>query len=380
MTESGFRTLAEVDSGSRAILERFGFDADAVRRPAGAPRRRATLSAASNVVSGAGRAAPGLRHRSRRPPGLGAVRRAGRGRPRRDRPRRGRPGRPRRRHGDAVRRGRQGRRRGARRAQLPLVEARRDGAARHETRGPTIPVALMTSFATDEATRAHVAALGVPTPLWFSQFVAPRLQRRRRRCSATPPAQVSLHGPGHGDLFEALQRSGVARAPRGRTASRSSTSRTSTTSARASTPSLVGEHLLGGRPVTVEVAREGRATRAVPRRASTAGSCSSRGRGFPAGFDQDAIPVFNTNNVVFDLDVLGGDVSARVDGRGEGRRTGWRRCSSSGSSTRSRGSSRRGSSRCRGPGRGDDSSRSRCPATSRPRARRSARCSSTSLA
>ena len=41
--------------------------------------------------------------------------------------------------------------------------------------GLEIPVVLMTSFQTEDETRAHVGALRVPEPLWFTQSISLRL-------------------------------------------------------------------------------------------------------------------------------------------------------------------------------------------------------------
>ena len=125
--------LDDVDPETRRVLERFGFDAETFE----ALRARVSageLTPASNVVAGRRRAAcegdvttlpePGSDDRSG-----GAHRRS-----RRARVRACRPGRARRRDGDALRRRREGRRRGGRRTELPLVEARRDRAARRGAR------------------------------------------------------------------------------------------------------------------------------------------------------------------------------------------------------------------------------------------------------
>ena len=66
-----------------------------------------------------------------------------------------------------------------------------------EDLGTSIPVALMTSFQTADETRAHVASLDVPEPLWFSQSVSLRLTENgdlfleggTRR--STPPATAT---------------------------------------------------------------------------------------------------------------------------------------------------------------------------------------------
>lgn len=170
-----------------------------------------------------------------------------------------------------------------------------------------IPVALMTSFATDEATRAHVDALVaagvVPEPIWFSQFVAPRLRPDGSLFRDTE-GRVSLHGPGHGDLFEALQHGGVLDELAARGVGIVHVSNVDNLGARID-PVLVGEHLLGERPITVEVAAKQGDTGGAPARVDGR-LALVEGPRFPPGFDQDAIPVFNTNNVWFDLDVLRG--------------------------------------------------------------------------
>ena len=99
--------------------------------------------------------------------------------------------------------------------------------------GVEIPVALMTSFQTADETRAHVASLGVPEPLWFSQYVSLRLTEAgdfflddgARR--STRPATATCCP---------IQRSGTLDALR-HAVSSTSPSRTSTTSAPVSTRS-----------------------------------------------------------------------------------------------------------------------------------------------
>jgi UTP--glucose-1-phosphate uridylyltransferase len=160
----------------------------------------------------------------------------------------------------------------------------------------------MTSFATDEATRAHVADLAVPEPLWFSQFVAPRLTADGGLLRDASGA-VSLYGPGHGDLLEALQGAGLVERLRAEGVRVVLVSNVDNLGARVD-PVIVGEHLAGGAPMTVEVARKEGDTGGAPARVGGR-LVLVEGPRFPAGFDQDRIPVFNTNNVVFDLDVLG---------------------------------------------------------------------------
>ena len=85
----------------------------------------------------------------------------------------------------------------------------------------------------DDETRAHVAALGVRrAALVLAVRLAPA--HRGGRSLSWRTAGASLYAPGHGDLLEAIRRSGTLAALRARGVSSTSRSRTSTTSARGS--------------------------------------------------------------------------------------------------------------------------------------------------
>ena len=68
-------------------------------------------------------------------------------------------------------------------------------------------------------------------------------------------------------------------------------------------PVVLGMHLLGGRPLTCEVARKEGDMGGAPVRVDGRLQLLEGPR-FPAGFDQDLVPVFNTNTAWFDLDAL----------------------------------------------------------------------------
>ena len=167
--------------------------------------------------------------------------------------------------------------------------------------GAEIPIALMTSFATDEETRAHVAGRSLAEPLWFSQFVSLRL---------TPSGELfreddgspSLYGPGHGDLLEAIRASGTLGALDAKGVELVCVSNVDNLGARID-PVLVGAHVLGGRPVTTEVARKEGDMGGAPARVDGRMALLEAPR-FPAGFDHDRIPVFNTNTAMIDLEAL----------------------------------------------------------------------------
>lgn len=164
-----------------------------------------------------------------------------------------------------------------------------------------IPVSLMTSFATDRTVREHVAQLDVPTPSVFSQFVSLRLEPDGSLFRGAD-GRLSPYSPGHGDLFEALTRSGVLTELRSAGVEQLTISNVDNLGARVS-PSVIGTHLLAGRPLTVEVTAKDGDTGGAPARVGGAlrlveGPC------FPPGFDQDSIPVFNTNTAVVAIDAV----------------------------------------------------------------------------
>jgi UTP--glucose-1-phosphate uridylyltransferase len=184
-----------------------------------------------------------------------------------------------------------------------------------------IPVFLMASFATADAVRALGEAKRteqVPVAT-FTQFVSVRL---------TPEAELfesegrpSLYAPGHGDLTFALRASGTLerfRAGGGRLLLVSNVDNVAATL----DPVVVGAHIAAGRAVTVEVVRKARGDRGgAPARVDGLPQIVEAFR-FPPGFDQDAIPVFNTNTFVLDAEAIDRDfdlswfaVSKTIDGR-----------------------------------------------------------------
>ncbi|MGL6279997.1 MAG: UTP--glucose-1-phosphate uridylyltransferase, partial [Gaiella sp.] len=182
-----------------------------------------------------------------------------------------------------------------------------------------VPTAVMTSFATDDVVRAHLAQLDVPTPLVFGQFVSLRLQPDGDlfRDAAGHP---SPYGPGHGDLLEALRGSGVLEALRRDGVEHVLVANVDNLGARVD-PVVVGTHLRAGRPMTVEVTRKRGDTGGAPARVDgrlrlVEGPC------FPSDFDQSTITVFNTNTSLIAVDALAQPVELswivaekEVDGR-----------------------------------------------------------------
>jgi UTP--glucose-1-phosphate uridylyltransferase len=194
-------------------------------------------------------------------------------------------------------------------------------SARAGERAP-IPVFLMTSFATTDLVRELARSRSterIPVET-FEQLVSVRL---------TPTGDVffeddgspSLYAPGHGDLTFALRASGVLsrfRASGGELLFMSNVDNLGATLDAA----VVGAHLESGAKVTVECA---------PKEPGDKGGAPARVDGklqivesfrFPEGFDQDAIPVFNTNTLVLDAAAIDRDfdltwfaVEKKVNGR-----------------------------------------------------------------
>jgi UTP--glucose-1-phosphate uridylyltransferase len=177
----------------------------------------------------------------------------------------------------------------------------------------------MTSFATDEAIRVHVASRGLGEPLVFNQFVALRLEASGE-LFLDDDGRASPYAPGHGDLFPAIRRSGVLDELRDRGVRVVTISNVDNLGARVD-PTVVGMHLLGGRPVTCEVARKEGDMGGAPVRVD--GKLQLvEGPRFPPSFDQELVPVFNTNTALLDIDALGEEydltwlyVRKAVDGR-----------------------------------------------------------------
>ncbi len=169
--------------------------------------------------------------------------------------------------------------------------------------GVEVPVALMTSFQTLDETRAHVAALDVPEPLWFTQSVSLRLTEDGELF--LEDGRPSLYAPGHGDLLTAIRRSGTLDLLLERGVEHVAVSNVDNLGARLD-PVVLGAHLTAGRPLTVEVAvKQGDMGGAPARVDGRLGLLE--GPQFPPDFDHDTIPVFNTNTATIALDALDRD-------------------------------------------------------------------------
>ena len=171
--------------------------------------------------------------------------------------------------------------------------------------GVEIPVALMTSFATDAVVREHVSERGLGRPLWFCQSAAPRL-RPDGSVFVGADGKASLYGPGHGDVLFALRTSGTLAELERRGVRSIVVSNVDNLGARLD-PVVVGKHVLAGTPLTVEVVAKGNDTGGAPARVDGRPQLLEAMR-FPHGFDQSRIPVFNTNTSLIGVEALSGSV------------------------------------------------------------------------
>ena len=145
----------------------------------------------------------------------------------------------------------------------------KDIAAVAERANATIPVYLMTSFATDEAIRQMAEPLSTKRcPIkTFPQFISLRVTPDGKLFKDSSGA-LSSHAPGHGDLTFALRRSGILKDFRDRGGRVLMMSNVDNLTATLD-PAIIGVHLESGAALTAEMAPKEPATKAVHRHAST---------------------------------------------------------------------------------------------------------------
>lgn len=195
--------------------------------------------------------------------------------------------------------------------QLKLADVRRAAGE--------APVYVMSSFATHGRLVQHLGELGEKNVEVFPQFVSLRL---------TPEGQlfreadgdVSPYATGHGDLTFALRRSGLLskfRALGGELFLMSNVDNLGATL----DPAIIGAHLETGAALSAEVVRKASGDKGGAPARLDGKPQIIEGFRFPPDFDQDSIPVFNTNTFVMDASAIDRDfplpfyrVEKKVDG------------------------------------------------------------------
>jgi UTP--glucose-1-phosphate uridylyltransferase len=173
--------------------------------------------------------------------------------------------------------------------------------------GGRIPVYLMNSFATDAATKEHLAAndnFGTPASdiEHFTQFVALRMTPDGEQFR-TENGETSPYGPGHGDFAAAFRQSGCLQRFQESGGKYVFVRNVDNLGALAS-PVVLGHHIRSGQLMTAELA---------PKWPGDAGGApySYKGRvqlveqlRYPAGFDSSIVDVFNCNTITFTASAL----------------------------------------------------------------------------
>ncbi|MFT3694925.1 MAG: UTP--glucose-1-phosphate uridylyltransferase [Kofleriaceae bacterium] len=169
---------------------------------------------------------------------------------------------------------------------------------------PNAPIYVMTSAATHDRIVEQVRAEGFTGVECFPQHVSLRL---------TPTGELHLedgkpspYATGHGDLTFALRSRGVLQAFRARGGKLLYMSNVDNVAATLD-PAVLGAHLASGAKVTAEVVRKVAGDRGgAPARVAGVPQIVEAFR-FPKAFDQDSLPLFNTNSFVFDAESIDRD-------------------------------------------------------------------------
>jgi UTP--glucose-1-phosphate uridylyltransferase len=175
--------------------------------------------------------------------------------------------------------------------------------ALEERSGRIVPLWLMTSHATDAPIRRALGSrLDGYRVAVFPQRVSLRLTPEGD-LYRDADGRVSEHAPGHGDLPDALQESGLLEAFRERGGRHVTTANLDNIGATLD-PAVIGSHIEGGRPVTCEVVdKVGTDKGGIPVRLDGRPVVLEEFR-IPESFDASRVRVFNTNTFHFDASAL----------------------------------------------------------------------------
>lgn len=172
--------------------------------------------------------------------------------------------------------------------------------------GVPVRTMVMSSYATHDAIVAHaVERLGPKAVEVFPQFVSLRLAPDGSLFKEAD-GEPSPYATGHGDLTFALRRSGQLarfREAGGKLLMMSNVDNLGATV----DPAIVGFHLERGAALTAEVARKEKGDKGGAPARLDGKPQIIEGFRFPKGFDQDSIPVFNTNTFVLDAAAIDAD-------------------------------------------------------------------------
>lgn len=188
----------------------------------------------------------------------------------------------------------------------------RDVRRAHDAYGCAIPLVLMNSFATDEATRAHVDAnerfgLAEEDLLYFTQTISVRLNEDLSLFIGDD-GEPSYHAPGHGDFFGCIRSSGVLEKLRDRGVKYLLFSNVDNLGATID-PTVIGHHVLSSCPMTAEVTEKRRTASGAWDKGGAPAHVDGflqlvEGFRFPPDFAQETLPDFSTNNMMFTAEAI----------------------------------------------------------------------------
>lgn len=169
---------------------------------------------------------------------------------------------------------------------------------------PKAPIYVMTSAATHDRIVEQVKAEGFTGVECFPQHVSLRLTQSGEL--HLEDGKPSPYATGHGDLTFALRARGVLEAFRARGGKLLYMSNVDNVAATLE-PAVIGAHLASGAKITAEVVRKVPGDRGgAPARVNGVPQIVEAFR-FPKTFDQDSLPLFNTNSFVFDAEAIDRD-------------------------------------------------------------------------
>ncbi|HUS28760.1 MAG TPA: UTP--glucose-1-phosphate uridylyltransferase [Kofleriaceae bacterium] len=170
--------------------------------------------------------------------------------------------------------------------------------------GGRAPAYVMTSFATHDRIRQQLVEENLSAEL-FPQLVSVRLTPNGELFREDDGA-LSPYATGHGDLPFALRARGVLKKFRDGGGKYLYMSNVDNLGATLE-PAVIGAHIARGAKVTAEVVRKEKGDKGgAPARVDGVPQIVEAFR-FPPSFDQDTIPLFNTNTFVFDAEAIDTD-------------------------------------------------------------------------
>lgn len=186
-----------------------------------------------------------------------------------------------------------------------------------KTYGAPVPLVLMNSFATDGATKEHLAQhgnFGLPAEdlLTFTQTISIRLTPEGGLFIGAD-GKPSYYAPGHGDFFREIRRSGVLEKLKSRGVKVVMFSNVDNLGATVD-PIMIGQHLALGAELSAEVTAKRRTASGDWDKGGSPAKVAGRtqiveGFRLPGDLPPTFLPDFSTNNFLFDVAAIDRDIT-----------------------------------------------------------------------